>query len=168
MTYHAKYRGRFSSSLHYTRAARKALGLGENETRIEGSRTLHGALPDGRPVRLLVSKKLRGAPRGRGLMRLQIQCSSCKRWIPAGRLGQHEGSENCYTGWSKSTKTRRDPAKKRSWKSATYVVKQIAGGKHPLWHASMYGSRVVGAGGTPERAIRDLQEQLRRRARAGR
>jgi hypothetical protein len=65
---------------------REALSL--QGTKYPPGEERHGFLANGRRVRLLSSRRVRGLPRGQGLMRLQVECR-CGKWIPAGRFWQH-------------------------------------------------------------------------------
>lgn len=68
-----------------TDAARKALNL--SGTKYPNDMAGEAVLPDGRKVRLLPSPA-----NNKATHRLQIECPSCKKWMPAGRTAQHRMS----------------------------------------------------------------------------
>jgi hypothetical protein len=92
-----------------TDIARKALGL--TSDRYEKAQTAQGVMPDGRPVKLVPSP-VKSGRRGMLMRRIQILCDRCNRWIPVGRILQHEGSGTCYR-YRVAGRTTRDPSSKK-------------------------------------------------------
>lgn len=99
--------------------ARRALGLTGYGEHYPSGMTAEGVLPDGRAVRLLSSRGYRRragvAGPHRHFHRIQILCSSCGKWIPIGRMHQHEGTAACYRARP------RDPGKKHKQPYRDYL-----------------------------------------------
>jgi len=71
----------------------RALGFTGDGNRYPKNASAEGVLPDGRRVRLIASaarERKRSAA-----TRIWIECRNCRKWIPAGRIGQHTPSSRC-------------------------------------------------------------------------
>jgi hypothetical protein len=108
-----------------TARARTALGLFGDKYPADMER--HSVLPDGRAVRLVKASRSQSTSGWRTkhsfFHRIEVQCRSCRKWIPVGRMHQHQGTATCYrnnhamTGRDAGRRTSRDPGARTVYES---------------------------------------------------